>query len=81
MFESRGIAKVAPPSDENGRQAKPMHQCRLRSDHAPAPPTKLGKGVGVYNRVHRRVILRDFGKPIIKASSRVALLAALSFSR
>ena len=42
-------------------------------------PTKLGKhtGTGVYNRVHRRVILRDFGKPITKASSRVALLAAL----
>jgi hypothetical protein len=40
-------------------------------------PTKLGKGIGTYNRVHRRVILRDFGKPITKASSRVSLLAAL----
>ena len=40
-------------------------------------PTKLGKDTGVYNRVHRRVILRDFGKPIIKASSRVTLLVAL----
>ncbi|PHH71014.1 hypothetical protein CDD82_6782 [Ophiocordyceps australis] len=29
------------------------------------------------NRVHRRVIVRDFGKPIYKASSRVALLRAL----
>lgn len=29
------------------------------------------------NRVHRRVILREYGKPIYKASSRVALLAAL----
>ncbi|KAK0722221.1 serine/threonine-protein kinase Sgk2 [Lasiosphaeria miniovina] len=29
------------------------------------------------NRVHRRVILRDYGKPIYKASSRAALLAAL----
>ncbi|KAH6952364.1 serine/threonine-protein kinase Sgk2 [Ilyonectria sp. MPI-CAGE-AT-0026] len=29
------------------------------------------------NRVHRRVILRDYGKPIYKASSCVALLAAL----
>ncbi|RSL54458.1 hypothetical protein CEP51_014708 [Fusarium floridanum] len=28
------------------------------------------------NRVHRRVILRDYGKPIYKASSRSALLAA-----
>ncbi|WVO14344.1 hypothetical protein L204_101976 [Cryptococcus depauperatus] len=29
------------------------------------------------NRVHRRVILCDYGKPIYKASSRVALLAAM----
>ncbi|KAG6096514.1 hypothetical protein E4U30_001475 [Claviceps sp. LM220 group G6] len=29
------------------------------------------------NRVHRRVIVRDFGKPIYKASSRKALLACL----
>ncbi|PQK08000.1 hypothetical protein BB8028_0001g00810 [Beauveria bassiana] len=29
------------------------------------------------NRVHRRIILRDYGKPIFKASSRIALLSAL----
>ncbi|KAH8435190.1 protein kinase family protein [Aspergillus melleus] len=29
------------------------------------------------NRVHRRVILRDYGKPIYKAKSRAALLAGL----
>ncbi|KAK0369743.1 serine threonine-protein kinase sgk2 [Colletotrichum limetticola] len=29
------------------------------------------------NRVHRRIILQDYGKPIYKASSRSALLAAL----
>nr|ODN88250.1 hypothetical protein L203_02859 [Cryptococcus depauperatus CBS 7841] len=29
------------------------------------------------NRVHRRIILCDYGKPIYKASSRVALLAAM----
>ncbi|CAH0019280.1 unnamed protein product [Clonostachys rhizophaga] len=29
------------------------------------------------NRVHRRIVLRDFGKPIYKASSRVSLLSAL----
>ncbi|KAF6796951.1 hypothetical protein CSOJ01_13092 [Colletotrichum sojae] len=29
------------------------------------------------NRVHRRIILQDYGKPIYKASSRPALLAAL----
>ena len=34
-------------------------------------PTSLAR-----NRVHRRVIVRDYGKPIYKASSRGALLAA-----
>lgn len=38
-------------------------------------PTKAGSCV-MPNRVHRRVILRDYGKPIYKASSRSALLAA-----
>ncbi|KAK7420129.1 hypothetical protein QQZ08_010543 [Neonectria magnoliae] len=41
-----------------------------------ATPTKAG-GDAVSNRVHRRVILRDYGKPIYKASSPSALLAAL----
>ncbi|RSL43016.1 hypothetical protein CEP51_016410 [Fusarium floridanum] len=40
-----------------------------------ASPTKAGRTLP--NRVHQRVILRDYGKPIYKASSRPALLAAL----
>ncbi|KAL7897405.1 serine/threonine-protein kinase Sgk2 [Trichoderma sp. TUCIM 5745] len=53
---------------------------------APLPPSKrhmssasLTKAAGheLPNRVHRRVILKDCGKPIYKASSRSALLAAL----
>ncbi|KAJ5475340.1 hypothetical protein N7539_008406 [Penicillium diatomitis] len=39
-----------------------------------ASPTKASS---MPNRVHRRVILRDYGKPIYKASTRQALLAAL----
>jgi hypothetical protein len=39
-------------------------------------PTKAGSDA-LPNRVHRRVILRDYGEPIYKASSRAALLAAL----
>ncbi|KUJ07375.1 uncharacterized protein LY89DRAFT_601458 [Mollisia scopiformis] len=39
-------------------------------------PTKAGSNA-LPNRVHRRVILRDYGEPIYKASSRVALLTAL----
>ncbi|KAH8754110.1 serine/threonine-protein kinase Sgk2 [Diaporthe sp. PMI_573] len=41
-----------------------------------ATPTKASIEV-LSNRVHRRVILRDYGKPIYEASSCVALLAAL----
>ncbi|KAG6238244.1 hypothetical protein E4U24_007203 [Claviceps purpurea] len=41
------------------------------ADNAIEPPT------GLPNRVHRRVIVRDCGKSIYKASSRVALLACL----
>ncbi|KAH7025306.1 uncharacterized protein B0I36DRAFT_417596 [Microdochium trichocladiopsis] len=41
-----------------------------------ASPTKASSNA-MPNRVHRRVILRDYGEPIYKASSRSALLAAL----
>lgn len=54
---------------------------------APLSPSKrsysasLSKaGDMLSNRVHRRVILSDYGKPIYKASSRAALLAALEGS-
>jgi hypothetical protein len=39
-------------------------------------PTKAGSNT-LPNRVYRRIILRDYGKPIYMTSSRVALLAAL----
>ncbi|KAH7137548.1 hypothetical protein EDB81DRAFT_70458 [Dactylonectria macrodidyma] len=41
-----------------------------------ASPTKAGSHT-LPNRIHRRVILRDYGRPIYKASSRLALLAGL----
>ncbi|KAI0455166.1 hypothetical protein F5B21DRAFT_524084 [Xylaria acuta] len=47
-----------------------------RSRSGSVSPTKPG-GQPLPNRVHRRIILRDYGKPIYKASSRVALLKAL----
>lgn len=43
--------------------------------HQSTPPKDTGYNIP--NRVHRRVILCDYGKPIHKASSRSALLAAL----
>ncbi|TWU76972.1 hypothetical protein ED733_007337 [Metarhizium rileyi] len=39
-------------------------------------PTKLGMDA-LSNRIHRRVVLRDYGKSVYKASSQVALLAAM----
>ncbi|KAK0718106.1 hypothetical protein B0T26DRAFT_741181 [Lasiosphaeria miniovina] len=52
---------------------------------APLPPSKRSGSAFtikagsdlLLNRIHRRVILRDYGKPIYKASSRAALLTAL----
>jgi Fungal protein kinase len=41
-----------------------------------ASPTKAGSSA-LPNRVHRRIIPCDYRKPIYKASSRAALLAAL----
>jgi len=49
------------------------------SNHTDAslPPSKRTRSTPpVRNRVHRRVIIRDYGKSIYKASSRAALLAA-----
>ncbi|KAH0562855.1 hypothetical protein GP486_002528 [Trichoglossum hirsutum] len=56
--------------------------------NAPLPllPNRRSRSTSLYkdsgkselpNRIHRRVILRDYGKNIYKASSRVAILAAL----
>jgi hypothetical protein len=52
---------------------------------APLPPSKRSCSSSptkaasrtTQNRVHRRVIVRDYGKPVYKASSRASLFAAL----
>lgn len=51
---------------------------------APLPPSKrpcssslTKRGTRELNRIHRRVVVRDYGKPIYKASSRVAMLDGL----
>ncbi|KAI1109557.1 hypothetical protein F5Y14DRAFT_444609 [Nemania sp. NC0429] len=55
-----------------------------RSRSGSASPTKRGSasptrpdGEPLPNRIHRRIVLCDYGEPIYKASSRAALLAAL----
>ncbi|KAJ9646987.1 hypothetical protein H2199_001973 [Coniosporium tulheliwenetii] len=76
-------------STRRGRSASISSTGRKRSSSctsAPLPPskrtcssspTKGGRGPATQNRVHRRVIVRDYGKAIYKASSRAAMLAAL----
>lgn len=74
LFDSRqerssGTGLKQPSSETNA--ALPLSK-RLRQ----SSPTKASIE-SLPNKIHRRIILRDYGKPIYKASSRKALLAAL----
>ncbi|KAK5998601.1 hypothetical protein PT974_00982 [Cladobotryum mycophilum] len=62
-------AGVKRPSSETGAALPPSKRSCSASPKASID--------ALPNRVHHRVILRDYGKPIYKASSPVALLAAL----
>ncbi|KAK7178079.1 serine threonine-protein kinase sgk2 [Paraphaeosphaeria sporulosa] len=80
-----------PPPSSNGRRISRTGRSSAagtkRSSSctdAPLPPSKrtcssspVKGGKASANRVHRRVILRDLGEPIYKASSPKVLLAAL----
>ncbi|KAG6280933.1 hypothetical protein E4U48_007532 [Claviceps purpurea] len=61
------------PFEQTGSALPPSKKICSKSSRNTAtdPPT------GPPNRVHRRVIVQDYGKPIYKASSRQALLACL----
>ncbi|TWU70363.1 hypothetical protein ED733_000050, partial [Metarhizium rileyi] len=63
-------AGVKRPSSDTSASLPPAKRSR------PTSPSKADSEQ-LPNRVHRRVIVRDYGKPIYKASSRVALLSAL----
>ncbi|KAI9772444.1 MAG: hypothetical protein M1840_000647 [Geoglossum simile] len=77
------------PSVTNEMESRSRSTTRKRSSNslnAPLPPNKRscstsphagGRHLELPNRIHRRVIVRDYGKNINKASSRVAMLAAL----
>ncbi|KAJ6279021.1 hypothetical protein J3E71DRAFT_368428 [Bipolaris maydis] len=82
--------KAMPPTNTTGRRALRRDESssvagRKRSSSCtamPLPPSKRTcssspSKPAIVNRVHRRVIVRDYGKPIHKASSRVSLLSAL----
>ncbi|KAK4243176.1 hypothetical protein C7999DRAFT_44951 [Corynascus novoguineensis] len=68
---SSSIAGAKRSSDQNGTTLPPSKRPCSTS------PTKAGSDA-LPNRVHRRVILSDYGIPIYEASSREALLAALA---
>jgi hypothetical protein len=64
--ERSSSAGVKRPSSDADATLPPIKRSR------PASPANAST-----NRVHRRVILRDYGKPIYKAGSPMALLSAL----
>ncbi|KAJ5848608.1 hypothetical protein N7455_012565 [Penicillium solitum] len=68
--QSSGRSGVKRSASQTGASLPPNK--RLYS----ASPTKASSSP-LPNRIHRRVVLRDYGKPIYKASSLPALLAAL----
>ncbi|KAI0599143.1 hypothetical protein F4775DRAFT_128571 [Biscogniauxia sp. FL1348] len=68
-----------------GRSTTPGQKRSASQMDAPLPPskrscsespTKIDKNA-LPNRIHRRLIIRDYGKPICEAGSRAALLSAL----
>ncbi|KAK1657764.1 hypothetical protein BDP55DRAFT_698805 [Colletotrichum godetiae] len=63
-----GSSKKRPSSQIDSALPPSKRSCSMS-------PTKVASTSP--NRVHRRIILRDYGKPIYEASSRSALLAAL----
>jgi hypothetical protein len=93
MAENYKPESLMPPSDVGGKRGKGRSSnstaSRKRSSScidAGLPPSKRphsgssAKGSmkgATLNRVHRRVIVRDYGKAIYKASSQAAMLAAL----
>ena len=80
-----------PPLSKNGRRVSrtssrnsDSERKRPLSSTAPLPPTKRTRSSSptsdrkaIINRVHRRVVVQDYGKAIYKASSPSSLLAAL----
>ncbi|KAF1346338.1 hypothetical protein EJ07DRAFT_169927 [Lizonia empirigonia] len=84
-------SSMQPPSrtvrslSRKGRSSSTTRRKRSSScTNAPLPPSKrtcssspVKGGRATVDRVHRRVIVRDYGKPIYMASSKTSLLAAM----
>ncbi|KAJ2891330.1 hypothetical protein MKZ38_000561 [Zalerion maritima] len=69
-IQVRSTAGLKRSSSQTGASLPPSKRSCSTS------PTKAAS-TPLPNRVHRRVVLRDYGKPIYRASSRAALLRAL----
>ncbi|KAF7857261.1 hypothetical protein EAF04_009502 [Stromatinia cepivora] len=78
--------RTSTTSAKKGQSSRTSGLKRLSSQtDAPLPPSKRSRSISstkagsntLSNRMHRRVILCDYGEPIYKASSQVALLNAL----
>ncbi|TWU73732.1 hypothetical protein ED733_000593 [Metarhizium rileyi] len=76
--EHSSSSRVKRPSSETDAALPPSKRSLPTSKRSySASPTKPSLDV-LSNRIHRRVILRDYGLPIYKASSHAALLDALA---
>jgi hypothetical protein len=79
---------MMPPSTRQSRSTSTSTAGRKRSsDHTKmslppskrtysSSPSKDRRNPAEWNRVHRRIVVRDYGKPLHRASSLVAMLAA-----
>jgi hypothetical protein len=65
-----GSSSAAGRKRSSSCTGPPMPPSKRTCSSSPIKPV-------ITNRVHRRVVLWDYGKPIYKASTRISLLAAL----
>ncbi|KAL7621880.1 hypothetical protein AAE478_007380 [Parahypoxylon ruwenzoriense] len=84
-----GRSAMSPSTSATGTSRKGRGATGLKRSSSQAgaslPPSKRSCSVSpikagssaLLNRIHRRIILRDYGKPIYEASSQTALLAAV----
>ncbi|KOC17685.1 hypothetical protein AFLA70_482g000711 [Aspergillus flavus AF70] len=86
-YELPSAASGTAEIERTGRSTSTTGQKRSSSQASTIPPPKKrpcssspSKGVrdtNIQDRVHRRVVVKDYGIPIYRASSRVSLLRAL----
>ncbi|KAE8151976.1 hypothetical protein BDV25DRAFT_80775 [Aspergillus avenaceus] len=78
-----GAAGIARVGRSAGRTGSKRSSSRVGAALSPSKricsssPSKAARNPFLENRVHRRVVIRDYGKPIYKASSCASMLSAL----